>query len=135
MTKKARIHSDGASSGNPGRSGIGVVVEMGGKTYEISRYIGITTNNVAEYTALIEALKKAAEAGAEEVDVYLDSELAVKQINGQYQVRHENIKPLYARAVSLLRGFRKYSVRHVPRELNKEADALSKEAIKSAPPR
>ena len=128
--KKAVIHSDGASSGNPGQAGIGGVITYEDKTYEFSRCIGITTNNVAEYSALIEALKKAKELGAQEVEVFMDSELVVKQINGQYKVKHENMVPLFEKAMTLLRSFKKYSVKHVRREENKRADALSKEAIK-----
>ena len=131
--RKAVIYSDGASSGNPGKAGIGGVVSVGAETFEFSRSIGITTNNVAEYSALIEALKKAVEMGATEVQVFMDSELAVRQINGQYKVRHENIKPLYEEAVSLLSTFDKFSIRHIPREQNKRADALSKEGTMASP--
>ena len=132
---KALIYSDGASRGNPGAAGIGGVVTVDGRTCEFSRFIGITTNNVAEYTALIVALEKALESGAKEAEIYLDSELVVRQINGQYKVKHENIKPLFAKCISLLGRFNKYSVRHVPRELNKRADALSKKGAnaKSSP--
>ncbi len=130
--KKSVIYSDGASSGNPGEAGIGGVVNVDGKTFEFSRSIGVATNNVAEYSALIEALKKAIEMGATEVQVFLDSELVVRQINGQYRVRHENIKPLYEKAISLLSSFKKFSVRHIPREQNRRADALSKEGIRAS---
>ena len=132
--KRAVLHSDGASSGNPGHSGIGGVVRVGEETREFSRYIGVTTNNVAEYTALLTALKKAKEMGASEVEAFLDSELAVKQINGQYRVRHGNIKPLFGEVMQLLSSFDKYSVRHVRREANRRADALSKEAVKKMGP-
>lgn len=132
--RKSVIYSDGASSGNPGKAGIGGVVTVGADTFEFSRSIGIATNNVAEYTALIEALKKAVEMGATEAEIFMDSELVVRQINGRYRVKHENIKPLYEKAVSLLSNFKKFSVRHIPREQNKRADALSKEGIKSSPP-
>ncbi len=131
--EKALIYTDGASSGNPGKAGIGGVVSLGGRTHEFSRFIGETTNNVAEYTALIVALEKALELGALEADVFMDSELVVRQINGLYKVRHENIKPLFEKCVLLLRRFRRFSVQHVPREQNKRADALSKEGIKKAP--
>ncbi len=129
--RKSVIYSDGASSGNPGEAGIGGVVSVDGHTFEFSRSIGVATNNVAEYSALIEALKKAIEMGATEAQVFLDSELVVRQINGQYRVKHENIKPLYEKAISLLSSFKKFSVRHIPREQNKRADALSKEGIKA----
>lgn len=130
--KKATIHSDGASSGNPGAAGIGGVIKLEGNTHEFSRYIGITTNNVAEYTALIEAVEKAIELGAEEAEVFVDSELVERQINGIYKVRHENIKPLFEKAMALLKSLRRFSVKHIPRELNAEADALSKEAVKKS---
>jgi ribonuclease HI len=128
--KKAVIWTDGASSGNPGQAGIGGVVEYQGKTHEFSRSIGITTNNVAEYSALIEALKIAKKLGAREVEVRMDSELVVKQINGLYKVKHENMVPLFEKTMGLLKGFNKFSVAHVRREENKRADKLSKEAIK-----
>ena len=128
--KKALIWSDGASSGNPGRAGIGGVVKIGEHTAEFSRCIGTTTNNVAEYSALIEALEKAAEMGATTVEVHMDSELVVRQINGRYAVRHENMKPLFEKAMKLLKSFDSWSVTHVRREQNKRADALSKEAVK-----
>ena len=130
--ERALIYTDGASSGNPGKAGIGGVVTVGGHTHEFSRFIGVTTNNVAEYKALIAALEKALELGAREAEVFMDSELVVRQINGLYKVKHENIKPLFEKCVSLLGRFSKFSVRHVPREQNKRADALSKEGIKAA---
>ncbi len=132
--KKALIYSDGASSGNPGRSGIGGVVTVEGRAHEFSRFIGVTTNNVAEYSALITALEKALDLGATEAEIYLDSELLVRQINGVYKVRHENLKPLFDKSVRLLRRFSKFTVRHVPREQNQKADALSKKGIKAERP-
>jgi ribonuclease HI len=132
--RRAVVRSDGASSGNPGHSGIGGVVRVGDETREFSRYIGVTTNNVAEYTAFLTALEQAKEMGATEVEAFLDSELVVKQINGEYRVKHDNIKPLYGKVMQLLSSFGKYSVRHVPREANKRADTLSKEALKKTPP-
>ncbi len=131
--KRAVTHSDGASSGNPGAAGVGGVVEFQDQTREFSRYIGITTNNVAEYTALIEALEEARRMGAEEVAAYIDSELVARQINGIYRVNHENMRPLYQKAMRLLHSFKKWSVTHVPREENRRADKLSKEAIKKRP--
>ena len=128
---KAVIYSDGASSGNPGKSGIGAVVTVEGRTHEISRFIGITTNNVAEYSALIAALEKALYLGASEAEVFLDSELLVRQINGVYKVRHENLKPLFDKCVRLLGRFSRFTVRHIPREQNRRADALSRKGIKA----
>lgn len=127
--KKAVIYTDGASSGNPGESGIGVIVEFGRKTYEISEHIGIATNNIAEYTALIRGLQMASELGADSVEVFSDSELLVRQMVGLYKVRHENIIPLWKRARELASGFRFFSISHLPRDLNQRADRLSKKAI------
>jgi ribonuclease HI len=131
--KRAVIHSDGASSGNPGPSGIGVVIEMGHEHFEFSSYIGNTTNNVAEYSALIRGLEEARELGATEVEAYMDSELICKQLNGQYKVKHPGLMPLYQKALSLAAGFKRTTFTHVPREQNKRADALSKKAVEQAP--
>lgn len=127
---RAIIYSDGASSGNPGPAGIGAVIKVGEKQYEISRFIGIATNNMAEYHAVISALEVAKREGAEDVEIYLDSELVVKQLRGEYRVKNEGLKPLYNRAVSLLNSFNRVSISHVPREENRKADALAKSAVK-----
>lgn len=127
---RALIHADGASSGNPGPAGIGCVIEIEGRPdIELHKYIGEATNNVAEYSALIHALRCAIEHGAQDLDIKLDSELLVKQIKGQYKVRHEAMKPLYAEAMGLLKQARKFKISHVPREQNKRADALSKMGV------
>ncbi len=132
--KRAVVHTDGASSGNPGASGIGVVIEFGKKHYEHSSYIGIATNNVAEYTALIHGLEEARRLGAEEVEAYMDSELIVKQLNGQYRVKNPGLKPLYRQAAALAGSFRKATFTHVPRQENKRADNLAKQAVKKGKP-
>jgi ribonuclease HI len=124
--KRAVIHADGACFGNPGPAGIGVVVELEGHTSEISRSIGQATNNIAEYSALIAGLEEASRLGAEAVDVRLDSELAVKQMLGKYKVKNEGLKPLFRKAKTLSKSFKKFSIRHVPREENTRADKLSK---------
>lgn len=129
MHKKAKIFCDGASSGNPGDSGIGAVIIIGDHKYTISEYIGKATNNIAEYTALIKGLQDAKRHGAEAVDVCTDSELMVKQIKGQYRVKSENLLKLYRQAISLLTAFKSYSIMHIPREKNMEADNLAKNAI------
>lgn len=123
---KALLHSDGASLGNPGPSGIGVVIRSGGRTYELSEHIGIATNNVAEYKALIRGLERAKALGAEELEICLDSELIVRQVNGLYKVRDEKLKPLYSQALRLLSAFGGFVIRHVPREENLRADKLAK---------
>jgi ribonuclease HI len=128
--KRAVIHADGASLGNPGPAGIGAVVEIDGHVTEIARHIGITTNNIAEYSALIAGLEEASRQGIEAVDVRLDSELAVRQMLGKYKVKNEGLKPLYAKAQALARSFKKFSIRHVPREENTHADRLSKAGAK-----
>ncbi|RMG73443.1 MAG: reverse transcriptase-like protein [Nitrospirae bacterium] len=128
--RKAVIYSDGASSGNPGPAGIGAVVIVDDEKETLSEAIGITTNNVAEYTALIRALELARKKGAEEIELYLDSELIVRQLKGIYRVKNKKLIPLYERVKELLEGFCRVKITHVPRELNKEADALSKRALK-----
>jgi len=135
--KKAVLFADGASLGNPGAAGIGAVVKAGGRTVEISEPIGITTNNVAEYSALIRGLEEASALGADEITVCLDSELVVRQLAGKYRVKSRSLMPFFDRARALLGTFRKTTVKHVPREQNKHADRLSKKAAmaaKSAPP-
>ena len=130
--KKALIYTDGASSGNPGPSGIGVVIEIDGQKKTLSEYIGETTNNVAEYTALVRALQLAHQRRVGSVEVFTDSELLVKQLNGQYRVRNEGLLPLYRKVISLLKSFKSSKITHIPREQNREADRLSKDAIKKA---
>ncbi len=127
---KGMLFTDGASSGNPGEAGIGVILTTKDRRVEISEYIGNTTNNVAEYMALIRGLEKAKKLGIEKVDIFLDSELLVKQINGEYNVKNESLRSLYGKAISLLKSFCSYSIKHIPREKNAEADKLAKSAIK-----
>ncbi len=132
QVKKGIIYTDGASSGNPGDSGIGVVIKTENEKIELSEYIGIATNNMAEYTALLKGLSKAKKLGLERVDVLLDSELLVKQIRGEYSVKSESLKGLYNKVMSLLKTFKAYSIKHVPREKNAEADKLAKKAVKKS---
>ena len=125
------IYVDGACSGNPGDSSIGVVIRDTLKNREetISQYIGIATNNIAEYSALIAALERVLEMGAKRVFVRSDSELMVKQINGLYKVKNENLKGLYTTVVSIVKKFDSFKIEHVRREFNKEADKLAQKAI------
>lgn len=123
------MYCDGASSGNPGKSGIGAVLTFGDKTYEISENIGIATNNIAEYTALIKGLSKAISLKIETLSIFLDSELLVRQIEGSYKVKNEKLKELYLDVISQLRSFKGYSIQHIPREQNKKADALARKAV------
>ncbi len=126
-----RVWIDGGSRGNPGPSGIGVVIEDGaGEVLEgIGRAIGVTTNNVAEYRALLVGLEAAAALGAGEVEVASDSELLVRQMLGQYKVKNEGLKPLHAEAQERSRRFSRFRIRHVPREQNARADALVNRAL------
>ena len=130
---KLEIFTDGACSGNPGPAGIGIVIKQDGKTIkEISKYIGEGTNNIAEYTALICALLEAKRLNAKEVSIKADSELMVRQVTGKYRVQHENIIPLFEQVKQLKAGFKRFSLTHVRREQNTEADKLSVQAIKKA---
>jgi len=122
------LYCDGASSGNPGNSGIGVVLLHDDRTYEISEHIGTATNNIAEYTALLRGLSRAKSLGIERLKINLDSELIVRQIEGTYKVKNEKLKELYLDVISHLRTFKGYSIRHIPREQNKKADSLAKKA-------
>jgi ribonuclease HI len=130
---RAVIYTDGASSGNPGNSGLGAVISLNGKTHEIAENIGIATNNIAEYSSLVRALECALELGVKEAEVYMDSELVVKQMLGQYKVKNEGLKPLYKKASALSGRFSAFSIKHVPREQNTHADKLSKKALDLKP--
>jgi ribonuclease HI len=125
------IHIDGASRGNPGEAGFGVYVTSadGRPRAELYGYLGRATNNVAEYQALLHALRYALAQGARRVRVFSDSELVVRQIEGRYRVKHPDMLPLYREALSLLRRFEDASVAHVPREQNREADRLANRAL------
>ena len=125
------VHTDGACRGNPGRSGAGVMIrsEDGREIARISRYLGEMTNNMAEYTALLIALKEARSAGAGTITVKSDSELLVRQINGAYKVKNEVLRIMHQSAMDLLRGFKRWKVIHVRREENREADRLANQAV------
>ena len=112
-------------------SGIGAVIKdiKGNVIKKISKFIGIATNNSAEYQALILALETAKKLGAEEISLYADSELLVKQIKGEYKIKSEGLKPLYHKAVNILKDFKSYGIMHIKREKNKEADELANQAI------
>ena len=125
------VHTDGAARGNPGPAAIGIVVEdaHGHIIYEASRSLGIKTNNEAEYLALIAALEYLREARAREADFYLDSELVVRQLKGEYRVKEPRLKVLHGRALLLLNAVPRHAVHHVPREKNARADGLANEAL------
>lgn len=132
---KVRMYTDGGSRGNPGPAASGAVIKEvkqgkeGKVLAEVSKYLGKTTNNQAEYTAIIIGLERAKELGATEVDVVMDSELAVKQMNGQYKVKNPGIALRYVEVWNLKRQFDKVTFRHVLREKNKEADAVVNKCI------
>lgn len=125
------LYTDGASRGNPGKSGAGIVLkDSSGKTVKkIRKYLGIGTNNQAEYNALLIGLNLAKVEGAKKLNVYLDSELVVKQINGEYRVKNPEIKLLYQKVLKITREFDKINILHIPRELNGVADSLANKAI------
>lgn len=124
---------DGASRGNPGPAGYGVYMKTdSGDIIEISGYLGTTTNNVAEYAGLLEALAVAREEGATEVEIISDSLLLVNQMLGKFRVKHENLIPLYKKARGLVSYFPEFSIRHTLRAGNKEADRLANLAVDRA---
>jgi len=133
-SKKLFIYTDGGARGNPGPAGIGVVILDGTnkKIKELYKYIGEATNNVAEYNALIYGLEEASSLKADKIVVHLDSELVSKQLNGEYRVKNADIKPLFERAVDILKTFRSFEVKHIEREKNKDADRLANKAINLA---
>ncbi len=124
------LYCDGASRGNPGEAGAGaLLIDEKGHEISLTRYLGKKTNNQAEYEALLLGLEELKKRGAVEVEVKADSELLVRQLNGQYRVKHEGLVPLYKQAKDVLNSFAKVKIRHIPREQNKKADRLSNEAI------
>ncbi len=126
---KAKLYCDGASRGNPGEGGIGCVIFLNDdRVIKISEYLGKTTNNVAEYKALIRGLEEAQNAGVEEIEIFSDSELLVKQISGIYKVKNKNLIELYEKAKELLSKLKCYKIIHINRDNNSIADKLAKEA-------
>ena len=141
MTTVLRLRTDGASRGNPGHAAVGVVIEddEGVKLRTFHRYIGVATNNEAEYQALIDGLKAVTEWKPARVEIFLDSKLVVEQVKGQYRVKDAKLQPLHQRVKDLLESFGQWEIRHVERENNKGADklanmALDERAKKSAAP-
>ncbi|MFH2100955.1 MAG: ribonuclease HI family protein [Candidatus Micrarchaeota archaeon] len=123
------IYTDGASSGNPGPMGIGIVIYKDGfRVEELSEYLGIGTNNMAEYTAVIRALETAHTMGEHEVHLKSDSQLVIRQLTGEYQVKDPKLRPLKRKIDNLLHGL-DIHFEHIPREKNKEADKLAKDAV------
>ena len=128
---KATLYADGGSRGNPGPAASGAVLygEDGEVLQEIGTFLGVTTNNVAEWTALLEGLKAAVARGIDDIAVRMDSELVVKQLSGAYRVKHPGLIPLHAEAKALLRKFARTDIRHVPRKDNKAADAVVNQVL------
>ena len=125
---------DGAARGNPGDAGCGAAIcdESGAVVKELSRYLGRTTNNVAEYEGLLMGLEALIQLGRKKIRVQSDSQLLVRQLNGEYLVKDEKLKVLYQRAISLLHQFDSYRILHVYREMNKVADRLANRGIDDA---
>ncbi len=126
-----RLHVDGASRGNPGEAGFGVHVTTpeGATVASLYGYLGRATNNVAEYQGLLHGLRFALRRCAREVEVFSDSELLVRQLAGRYRVKNPGLLPLFREACALLERFERTRVSHVPRERNREADALANRAL------
>ncbi len=128
--KKAIIHVDGASKGNPGAAAIGATIkdEQGQLIACISQRIGHATNNQAEYRAVIAALEKATSLGADDIELYSDSELVVKQLRGEYRVKKAALKPLYQRVRQLQARLDRFVIKHIRRQRNTEAHRLADSA-------
>jgi ribonuclease HI len=128
---KVVLHVDGGARGNPGPAAIGVVVSSpdGDVLDEVAETIGVATNNVAEYRALLRGVERARALGATEVEIVNDSELVAKQLTGAYKVKHAAMKPLYAEAIGALGRFQSWRIRNVPRAQNARADELVNQAL------
>jgi ribonuclease HI len=131
MVKHLVAYIDGACRGNPGEGGVGVAFqdEKGTPFFKAYRYIGTVTNNIAEYRALLLALKKARNLRAKSLTIYSDSQLIVNQVRGDYRVRDAKLKLLLREALSLIKGFQRVEMKAIGREKNKLADSLANRAI------
>ena len=132
--KTLTIYIDGGARGNPGPAGIGVVIldERKKKIKELYKYIGEATNNIAEYNALVYGLEEALILAPDKVVVKMDSELVARQLSGDYRVKKEEIKPLFEKAIGILKQFKAFEIKHIDREKNKDADKLVNKAINLA---
>jgi ribonuclease HI len=126
---KARAWFDGGARGNPGDAGFGLIVEWDGGEQEIGGFLGRTTNNVAEYTGLLAALTWAHREGIEELQLFSDSELVVKQLEGAYKVKAPHLVPMFLKVLALRRAIPRCRIQHVPRAQNARADKLANRAI------
>lgn len=131
MSMKVIVHTDGGSRGNPGDAGAGAVVldTNGNEVAAVAEFLGKATNNEAEYRALMLGLTTARELGADDVECRVDSELVVKQINGQYKVKKAELKVLHGRVMSIANSFGSFTIMHVRREKNRRADQLANQAM------
>lgn len=131
MPDKIIAYIDGGSRGNPGPAAAAIVLsDASGTQLEAKAFfLGRATNNVAEYTGLVKALEAAAQIGSEQLSVFSDSELLVRQINGQYRVKSEHLRPLFQQAMSLLGRFKSWNIQHIIRDKNKQADSLVNQAL------
>jgi ribonuclease HI len=131
LTGVFALYTDGASRGNPGEAGAGAVI-LDGQGEELaarSFYLGKCSNNVAEYKALIFGLQAALELGCRQLEIFLDSQLIVRQVQGQYKVKNAGLKPLFAQVKQLLAKLNSFTISHVPRNENKRADELANRGI------
>lgn len=129
--KKCILYTDGGARGNPGPAAIGVVIQDEKKemVFELGEYVGERTNNEAEYLALLAGLKKAKEMSAQELLVYVDSELVARQLNGLYKVKQAHLQKLFVQIRNIEQKFNRVRYEHVRREKNKRADALVNEVL------
>jgi len=129
--KKLKIFTDGGARGNPGPAGCGVVMfdEQKKQVGAYKKYLGETTNNIAEYNGVVLAMEEAKKIGAEELDFYLDSELVVKQLKREYKVKNPELAKLFVRIFNMQQDFKQVNYQHIPREMNKLADKLANEAM------
>lgn len=127
---KVQIYSDGGSRGNPGQAAIGFVIKESGNTVlSYGEPIGVTTNNVAEYKAALKAIRMSVERGFRDIELFVDSQLVERQVNGVYKVKSEELLLLHSELKQLIATLHRFSIRHIPRELNKEADKLVNAAL------
>lgn len=131
---QAQAWVDGASRGNPGDAGFGVLFEIGEEAHEVTGFLGRTTNNVAEYCGLLAALTFAGEHGVDRLQVFSDSELLVRQLSGMYKVKASHLVPLFLEVVRLKRGLASFRIEHVRRAENRHADRLANRAIDEREP-
>lgn len=131
---QAEAWVDGASRGNPGEAGFGLLFRTADEAVEICGFLGHATNNVAEYAGLVAALTLANQERLDQLTVYSDSQLLVRQIQGRYKVKAPHLKPMFLKAMKLRQQISRFSIRHVPREENREADLLANQAIDQRTP-